>query len=395
MANFAARRSTQEFDFAGRERREIVVEHELLVAFAQQRVDFLLVGRGPERHGNERLGFAAREYRGTMRARQHLDLRAQRANLGRLAIVDTAILFENRAADAVAMHLVPRLGELVATVGEARAQFVDDAVGECVKRGAALLLAADLERLFEFARDSLLDGGDYFGRDYFGREFALGLARKLLQLVLQLEDRAHLLMCGEERLENRLFVDDVGAAFQHHDRIGRGGDHQRDVAVLEIADKGIDDELAIDPAHAHGGNGAVVRYVGDFQRGRRRDQREHIRIVVAVRGKHRNDDLRFLVVALGEQRTHRAVDKARRENFFLRGASLALEETAGNLAGGEGPFLVVDGEREKVHLLAALVGRHDRGEHNRIPILREHRAMRLLRQPPGLQRQRPAGKLDL
>src|SRR5229473_209754 len=368
MANFAARRSTQEFDFAGGERRKIVVEHELLVAFAQQRVDFLLVGRGPERHGNERLGFAAREYRGTMRARQHLDLRAQRANLGRLAIVDTAILFENRAADAV---------------------------GECVKRGAALLLAADLERLFEFARDSLLDGGDYFGRDYFGREFALGLARKLLQLVLQLEDRAHLLMCGEERLEDRLFVDDVGAAFEHHDRIGRGGDHQRDVAVLEIADKGIDDELAIDPAHAHGGNGAVVRYVGDFQRGRRRDQREHIRIVVAVRGKHRNDDLRFLVVALGEQRTHRAVDKARRENFLLRRTSLALEETAGNLAGGEGPFLVVDGEREKVHLLAALVGRHDRGEHNRIPILREHRAMRLLRQPPRLQRQRPAGKLDL
>src|SRR6266851_1705051 len=68
------------------------------------------------------------------------------------------------------MHLVPRLGELVATVGEARAQFVDDAVGECVKRGAALLLAADLERLLEFARDSLLDGGDYFGRDYFGRD---------------------------------------------------------------------------------------------------------------------------------------------------------------------------------------------------------------------------------
>src|SRR5690348_13020127 len=263
MANFAARRSTQEFDFAGREWREIVVEEKLLVAFAKQRVDLLLVGRGPERHGDERLGFAAREYRGTMRTRQYLDLRAQRANLGRLAIVDTPILFENCAPHAVAMHFVPRLGDLVATVGEARAQFVNDAVGERVQRGAALLLTADLERLLEFACDALLDGGNYFGRDDLGREFAFGLARKLLQLVLQLEHRAHLLMCGEERLQDRLFVDDVGAAFQHHDRIGRGGDHQRDVAVLEIADQRIDDQLAIDPAHTHGGNGAVVRYVGD------------------------------------------------------------------------------------------------------------------------------------
>ena len=55
-----------------------------------------------------------------------------------------------------------------------------------------------------------------------------------------------------------------------------------------------------------------------------------------------------LLKPLGEQRPDRTVDEARGERLLLGGTALALEIAAGDLAGGEGLFLVVHGEREKV-----------------------------------------------
>ncbi len=85
------------------------MQHELFVALAHERVDFLLVGGGSEGDSSERLGLAAGEDRGTMRTREHLDLRAERANLGRTAIVDTLILFEDGRGERARAELSRKL----------------------------------------------------------------------------------------------------------------------------------------------------------------------------------------------------------------------------------------------------------------------------------------------
>ena len=55
-------------------RREVVVQHEALPALAGERVDLLLVGRGAERGGDDRLRLAALEERRAVHAREEADL---------------------------------------------------------------------------------------------------------------------------------------------------------------------------------------------------------------------------------------------------------------------------------------------------------------------------------
>jgi hypothetical protein len=104
--------------------------------------------------------------------------------------------------------------------------------------------------------------------DLLGREFAFRLAGQTPQFLLDFEDRMHRFMGREERLQNRLFVDDLGAPFEHHDRVGIGRDHHRDVAVVQFIEQRVDYELTVDAAHADGRDRTEVRDIGDLQRGR-------------------------------------------------------------------------------------------------------------------------------
>ena len=61
-----------------------------------------------------------------------------------------------------------------------------------------------------------------------------------------------------------------------------------------------------------------------------------------------HDDLGLVAEALGEQRPDRPVDQARGQHLLLGRPAFALEEAAGDLAGGEGLLLVVHGEREEI-----------------------------------------------
>ena len=80
-------------------------------------------------------------------------------------------------------------------------------------------------------------------------ELALGLARAALQLFLHREYRLHRLVRREQRFEDDLFVNDLGAALEHHDRLGAGRDDERHVAAFELGVRRIDDDFALDPAH--------------------------------------------------------------------------------------------------------------------------------------------------
>ena len=74
MADLAAARAADRPHFADGERREVVVEHELLAVLVDQAVDALLVAAGAERDRDQRLRLAALEHGRAVHPRQDVDL---------------------------------------------------------------------------------------------------------------------------------------------------------------------------------------------------------------------------------------------------------------------------------------------------------------------------------
>ena len=73
------------------------------------------------------------------------------------------------------------------------------------------------------------------------------------------------------------------------------------------------------------------------------------------------------------------------QGFLLAGPPFALEETAGNLAGGECLLLVVDREREEVLPFPCRSLADDGAEHRRFAVAREDGAIRLAGDAPGFE----------
>ena len=89
---------------------------------------------------------------------------------------------------------------------------------------------------------------------------------------------------------------------------------------------------------------------------------DDVGVVLQVVGEHGHDDLGVVLVALGEERADRAVDQAGDQGLLLRRTAFALEVAAGDTAGGVGPLLVVDREREEVAPGLGLLLGDDGGE---------------------------------
>ena len=113
--------------------------------------------------------------------------------------------------------------------------------------------------------------------------------------------------------------------------------------------------------------------------------RDDVGVVLEVMRQHRADDLRLVAEAVGEERPDRAVDQARDQRLLLARPALALEEAAGNLARRERLFLVVDGQREEIDARARRLVRDRRAQHHRVAVRRQHGAVGLARDAPGLE----------
>jgi hypothetical protein len=157
----------------------------------------------------------------------------------------------------------------------------------------------------------------------------------------------------------------------------------------------VEDVFAIDEADARGADRAHERHARNRQRRRGRDHREHVRVVLHVVLENGDDDLRLVLVAIGEERADRTVDQARDQRLVLGRATFALEVAARDLAGGEVLFLVVDGQREEVLAGLGLLGRNDGGEDHGLAQRGEHGAVCLAGDLAGLERQRLAAPVQL
>ena len=107
---------------------------------------------------------------------------------------------------------------------------------------------------------------------------------------------------------------------------------------------------------------------------------------LGVQRQHVDDDLHFVEEAFREQRAERAVDQARGQRLELARAAFALEEAAGDLAGGVGLLDVVDGQREEVLARLGVLGGDDGGEHHGVVDVDDDGAARLARDLAGFQR---------
>ena len=110
--------------------------------------------------------------------------------------------------------------------------------------------------------------------------------------------------------------------------------------------------------------------------------------------ENRRDDLRLVAIALDEQRADRTVDQPRDQRLALRRPAFALEIAAGNAARGKRLFLIIDGERQKIDAGPRRFRRNDCGHHRRFAKRREHRAVGLARDAPGLERQLAPAPID-
>jgi hypothetical protein len=104
------------------------------------------------------------------------------------------------------------------------------------------------------------------------------------------------------------------------------------------------------------------------------------------RTQHVDDDLHFVEEAVREQRADRAVDQAAGQRLQLARAAFALEEAAGDLAGGVGLLDVVDGQREEVLPGLGLGLGHHGGQHHGVVHADQHGAGGLAGDLAGFQR---------
>ena len=184
-------------------------------------------------------------------------------------------------------------------------------------------------------------------------------------------------MAEHDGAEHHFFRKLLGFGFDHQHGVISAGHHEVELGVGALVDGEVEHVLPIHPADAGGADRAHERHAGDGQGGRSRDHRQHVRVVLHVVLQDGHDDLRLVLVAIGEQRTDGAVDQARDQRLGLGRAAFALEVAARDLAGGEVFFLVVDGQGEEILAGLGAVRRNDRGEHDGLAEGGEYGAVRL------------------
>ena len=210
------------------------------------------------------------------------------------------------------------------------------------------MLGADLvglaQRAFGQGRD-LGDEGFVLGRSGPGPGRLAGVAH---QVVDGGDGDIALLVAIHHGGEHDFFGQARSFGFDHQHGGLRAGDDQIHLAVHQLGLAGVQHVLAVDVAHAGSADGAVEGDAGDRQRGGGADHGGDVSLDFGVQADDVDDDLDFVEEAFGEQRADRAVDQAAGQRLVLGGAALALEEAAGDLAGGVGLLEVVDGQREEV-----------------------------------------------
>src|ERR1700735_5542695 len=156
-------------------------------------------------------------------------------------------------------------------------------------------------------------------------------------------------MAELDGVEHRIFLNFLGARFDHHDAVARAHDHDVHQTLAHLVVGGIHHELAVHQADPHCTNGAKEGNVGKREGAGRAVDAKYIGIVIGVGGENEGNDLSLALKSLGKHRPHRPVDLAAGEHFAFTHAPFALDKAAGKTSAGIGVFAVVDGEGKEIN----------------------------------------------
>ncbi len=327
-----------------------------------------------------------------MGAREPAHLTGDRANGVEIAPIDALAGRQHPLAHRLVLDALDHLRDLTQLVGELLGELIDDRRLEGAERLGALGLHGEGQRFGHLVVRQCLDPSDEIGGGLGLHPFHLGLAHRLNDFVRDVEQFLDALMCHFEGFHDLGFRELERPTFDHHDRLAGTRDGEIDIGELELLERGIEDPCPFHPADSHRGDGAVPRHLGYRQRRRGCRHAQHVGVVLLVGRQDVDEDLDFVLEALGEERPDGAVDDARRRDLFVGGPALTLQKAAWDLAGGVGLLAILDGQWE-VRKVGHIFGDGDRRQHYRFTELKETRPSRLLGQPTRFDFQGAAGKI--
>ena len=328
-----------------------------------------------------------------MGARQHADLDRDRPDGLGVAAVDARLTLQYRAAHDLGLERLEELGpqraiafvlEQLGYLGLGLVQHVRARLflplgigrGQIGRDRAAQFLLDDLLLRVGIGHvPGILGGG-------FG-QFDDGVQHRLEALVAE-----------HDGAEHDVLGQLLGLGFDHQHAFLGAGDDEVERRILEIVDLGIEHVLAVDIAHARARDRP---HEGDARQGQRRrgtHQRDDVGIVLEIVRQHGADHLGLVEETGREQRPDGAVDEPRGQHLLLGRSAFALEESARDLAGGEGLFLVVDGQREEILSRLRLFAGDRGAQHRGLAVGRHHGAVGLARNAAGFEHQAAAAPVN-
>ncbi len=269
VANLTTAGAALRLSLTRRERREVVVEQELLIAAGHHTVVELLIELGAEGNSSQRHGLTALEDSRSVGHGQRADLAPDRTDLIGLTAIHTQALVEDAAAHGIAQHVAPVAGSLsvlllevlLGEVGVSSVVLLEEVGQRLVEGVVALLLRQGLvddivSGLIELVVDLL---AQILVVD-FVVVFTLLVGTELLgELVLQVAHGLDSLLGSLEGADKVLFRHLAHLAFHHHQVVFGATHHDVEVGVFHLLKCRVNDVLAIDACHTALRDGVLKR----------------------------------------------------------------------------------------------------------------------------------------
>ena len=134
--------------------------------------------------------------------------------------------------------------------------------------------------------------------------------------------------------------------------------------------------------------------VGEGECGGGAVDRQNVGIVLLIGTQYEGDDLGFVEVALGEERSKGPVGETAGDDLFLTRTPFPLEEAARNASAGSAVFAVVDSQRQEASGLTA-ASHAGRGQGHGVAVAHDDAAVGLLGESAGLDGHVAAADFDV